>query len=1657
MATSSGNVPPLPPQDPENSQDPISLSEPTEPDSYPLDTLSLSVESDRATSTTGGNWQVTSFKKENERLRQQVVKLRKALDSERDQLKHMKKDAQETLVRVRREERDTARHKHNELQLKLERQNQGQLKNSESHWQTELVRLQGDIRQLRQETSKLKIQQQNLETAKRRAEEELRKRSQEHESEIELIRRSGGQDLRKQHDETRTRDKELREKKRDLDHVNERALRLESKVDELEGELGRLKGGLSLERASPRALLTSRDASLGDRSFHDVTTPVRQKLVSEGATASEQGEPGSDRERERQVIDKNVELSSLAHRLDERVKRLVEEKQELLNKLKREQASSDPLKDETRKLSTIYSELSSSQRRMEDREKRALGEAKKLKLTQTGLENQLSSLRQELSTEKSRNLRVKMNRQQLERVQIELKRSQGELTGQKETILSLEKEREDLKKRIDLLKHSKKQLSEERDSALKQSQQRKSEQNNASEKEWENASQASFLQSELDQVVFERDELKASMAQLYSEHLTLQRASTLLSELSEEKERKGVVDSDAELEREEELSRIEAELRESKARVTELEAVISEREEEVRSRDLLQEQIDTLTHSLQSTDIELGEAQGRVRALEEELSGRVVAESRTEGDTHQLELTIEKLKQEMLDESVTHEEELSRARADKSRMEEELRDKINRIGELDSELFHAIASNKLLQERLEELTAQQTDSESLLEGKQMETEAYLSDIEKLTRDVESAQEQLMQFSDGKNELLREVEELRKLLSEKNSEIESGSERTLTEKLELVNSELSAAESERDDLRTKLVCAEGKLVGEQQLQKDLGETQELYKRASEENSLLHLKADQLGAIERQLELNREELERLREREGVLETQIQELKMESKNSQLELFRFRETSDQKIEKIIEEKNSLEEAYTLQLREAQMEIDSLRLSDPVMKEPATDTQAGVPESPLRSRISSLEQQLVEAQGERDSQEGEREAMLLAKQAELDEIQGNLRETEGKLAGALQTALQLSQGEEEVPESPLSSCEGGVKGELKVHIEAALLNIREGAPEAAERHLRIIQSLIEDMSTLPRQEAAAVTSDEFSLNNIMVEIDGEKEAMRQELAEFQEAFSALEEELEETRSALQSFQNQERELRQQNRVIQNLRVQVSDLQLIISSETQRPQRDKSSLPDEEPSITTSLLDSPQSRFLEPRLFVTLFDYDPMSLCTTGHPERQLPLKAGDIVVVHGDMDATAHYQSTHGGTAGLVPANFIEELIISDPLARQRLLNQSLTPDRREVRVEEAPDETCSSSDEEDSQILTNTGVKKVRGPPLPPSNLCVERILQDNILLSWDPPKLSASGKSNRAYVLGYRFIVNNEPKKDVIGALQGKCLLEGLTPGVPLSIQLLTLSDNDIASQPCTIQHPPISSSHSRPSTASSHFSLPISLADTTSPATSSSTLLEPSHTVVALYEYNSAVDSPNEHHEFELSFKESDVITVYGLVMEDGFFFGELNGKKGLVPSNFVRESDELNTLPKNRSISASDSQSITVSTPETPAPISTKQVLALYSYNPQNMSPNDNPEIELSFKEGDVIQVDSEVDKYGFYHGEVGGIQGLIPSNFVTELDPISSGAETDQASGVSPTPTEELSDETSYRREKMRKGVFQKGKKFVKKLGLIGSPRNPKT
>eukprot|EP00076_Gallus_gallus_P032262 XP_024997800.1 peripheral-type benzodiazepine receptor-associated protein 1 isoform X3 [Gallus gallus] len=92
-----------------------------------------------------------------------------------------------------------------------------------------------------------------------------------------------------------------------------------------------------------------------------------------------------------------------------------------------------------------------------------------------------------------------------------------------------------------------------------------------------------------------------------------------------------------------------------------------------------------------------------------------------------------------------------------------------------------------------------------------------------------------------------------------------------------------------------------------------------------------------------------------------------------------------------------------------------------------------------------------------------------------------------------------------------------------------------------------------------------------------------------------------------------------------------------------------------------------------------------------------------------------------------------------------------------------------------------------------------------------------------------------------------------------------------------------------------------------------------------LLTP-RSMVAVFDYNPKESSPNADAEAELTFSAGDIITVFGSMDDDGFYYGELNQQRGLVPSNFLEAVtsdgdvvEELHSKDKDTFLLSAESQ------------------------------------------------------------------------------------------------------------------------------------------
>ncbi|KAK9300232.1 hypothetical protein QLX08_007001 [Tetragonisca angustula] len=149
-------------------------------------------------------------------------------------------------------------------------------------------------------------------------------------------------------------------------------------------------------------------------------------------------------------------------------------------------------------------------------------------------------------------------------------------------------------------------------------------------------------------------------------------------------------------------------------------------------------------------------------------------------------------------------------------------------------------------------------------------------------------------------------------------------------------------------------------------------------------------------------------------------------------------------------------------------------------------------------------------------------------------------------------------------------------------------------------------------------------------------------------------------------------------------------------------------------------------------------------------------------------------------------------------------------------------------------------------------------------------------------------------------------------------------------------------------------------------------------------------VALFDYDPKRMSPNpDACEEELPFSEGDYIKVYGEKDADGFYWGECHGRRGYVPYNMVEEIKSQNQPGQAQSGSRGRWGDIYASMP-------VKKMIALYDYDPHELSPNVDSQVELAFQTGNEIYVYGDLDDDGFYMGELNGVRGLVPSNFLTE-------------------------------------------------------------
>uniref|UniRef100_A0A0B7BJ81 SH3 domain-containing protein n=1 Tax=Arion vulgaris TaxID=1028688 RepID=A0A0B7BJ81_9EUPU len=334
--------------------------------------------------------------------------------------------------------------------------------------------------------------------------------------------------------------------------------------------------------------------------------------------------------------------------------------------------------------------------------------------------------------------------------------------------------------------------------------------------------------------------------------------------------------------------------------------------------------------------------------------------------------------------------------------------------------------------------------------------------------------------------------------------------------------------------------------------------------------------------------------------------------------------------------------------------------------------------------------------------------------------------------------------------------------------------------------------------------------------------------------------------------------------------------------------------------------------------------FVAIANYDPVLFSQSGSPGLELELKEGEIVHVTGPMNRTGYCEAEVNGRVGLVPANYLQQLqdsshitgYHSDPWLSQQEQHGRRPNQMRDLHQEPPAKETDNQNVHrggKSGQPLDTWNSNTQSLLPDPPSNLHVKNIMNESsILLSWLPPRLDSKGNSNGRKLLGFMVYLDNQEYAQILSPKMCEIVLEDLNLQQPYHLAVQSLYAGDYTSQRTEVIFEGIvrmvqgqGSIESAP--------------DQEDLDTDLSSVLNSVHykrgqrkTVIALYDYNPEQQSPLDYTYFELAFQAGQPIHVYGEQRPDGFFHGEIEGKRGLVPACFVEDLSKRTLTPSRKS-------------------------------------------------------------------------------------------------------------------------------------------------
>ncbi|XP_049794503.1 RIMS-binding protein 2-like [Schistocerca nitens] len=216
-------------------------------------------------------------------------------------------------------------------------------------------------------------------------------------------------------------------------------------------------------------------------------------------------------------------------------------------------------------------------------------------------------------------------------------------------------------------------------------------------------------------------------------------------------------------------------------------------------------------------------------------------------------------------------------------------------------------------------------------------------------------------------------------------------------------------------------------------------------------------------------------------------------------------------------------------------------------------------------------------------------------------------------------------------------------------------------------------------------------------------------------------------------------------------------------------------------------------------------VYIARYSYDPFQQSPNENPEAELPVNAGDYLLVWGTMDEDGFFDGELlDGRRGLVPSNFIQKLVGEDLLEFHQAVVQGLRDcddsastnvgqelefsgheimpldegvygKQRLSQQEYAYAELDDILEEEDEEQMGE-------GPVPAPKQLTLERQLNKSVLIGWNPPD-----NCPPSAIESYHVYVDGVLKTTVKATERTRALVEGVDSTRPHRISVRSVTPN------------------------------------------------------------------------------------------------------------------------------------------------------------------------------------------------------------------------------------------------------------------------------